>query len=202
MSPRPRTIDDAAVLAGAARTIARLGPGATTLADIGTEVGLSAATLVQRFGSKRGLLLAMVAGAADETRRELAGLRARHASPLAALRAYAARFAAMAEAPSTLAHHLAFLQLDLTDAEFRAHALAQARAARDGVRALLDDAVAAAELRDVDTAALARTVQALLGGSLLAWGVWQQGTAARWVRADLDAMLAPYAAGAPSRSTR
>jgi AcrR family transcriptional regulator len=185
-------VSDQAVLAGAARAIARLGPSALTLAEIGFEVGLAPATLVQRFGSKRGLLLALVADAAGATRRELAELRAAHPSPLAALYAYAERFAAMAEAPAALAHHLAFLQLDLTDPEFRAHALAQARVARAGLRALLDDARAAGELADVDTRVLARTVQTTLGGSLLTWGLAQQGAAVRWVRADLDAVLAPH----------
>ena len=31
-----------------------------------------------------------------------------------------------------------------------------------------------------------------LGGSLLSWAFYQEGSAARWVLADLDAVLAPY----------
>ena len=56
---RPRTIDDSAVLAAAAQVVNRIGPGKLTLQRVADEVGLSAPTLVQRFGSKRGLLLAM-----------------------------------------------------------------------------------------------------------------------------------------------
>ena len=33
---------------------------------------------------------------------------------------------------------------------------------------------------------------AVLGGSLLTWATYQEGSAARWVRADVDAVLAPY----------
>ena len=44
----------------------------------------------------------------------------------------------------------------------------------------------------VNAARLARTIEALLGGSLLSWAFYQEGSAARWVRADLDAVLAPY----------
>ena len=60
MSPRPRTVSDEAILAATARMIGRVGPVRLTLADVGGEVGLSPATLLQRFGSKRGLLIALV----------------------------------------------------------------------------------------------------------------------------------------------
>ena len=56
--PRPRTIDDDAVLDAADRIVERGGPAAVTFASVAAEVGLAPATLVQRFGTKRGLLLA------------------------------------------------------------------------------------------------------------------------------------------------
>ncbi|HEX6032044.1 MAG TPA: helix-turn-helix domain-containing protein, partial [Tepidiformaceae bacterium] len=59
MAGRPRTISDAEILAGAARVLSRLGPGRMSLGHVGREVGLSPATLLQRFKSKRGLLLAL-----------------------------------------------------------------------------------------------------------------------------------------------
>jgi AcrR family transcriptional regulator len=49
--PRPRTIGDEAVLRAAAGLMGRVGPGKLTLARVAEEVGLSPATLVQRFGS-------------------------------------------------------------------------------------------------------------------------------------------------------
>lgn len=53
MSPRPRRIDDAALLDAAGRVVSRLGPAKFTLADVAREAGLSPAALVQRFGSTR-----------------------------------------------------------------------------------------------------------------------------------------------------
>ena len=61
MTPRPRLASDADILAAAGRAIGRVGPVELTLADVAGELGLSPATLVQRFGSKRGLLLALAA---------------------------------------------------------------------------------------------------------------------------------------------
>ena len=56
---RPRGIDDAAILRATVDVIGRVGPVGLTLAAVAAEVGLVPGTLVQRFGSKRGLLLAL-----------------------------------------------------------------------------------------------------------------------------------------------
>ena len=64
---RHRTLPDEQVIAAAARVIGRLGPARLTLADVAREAGLAPATLLQRFGSKRGLLLEVArAGTAAE----------------------------------------------------------------------------------------------------------------------------------------
>lgn len=59
MSPRPRTVSDEAVLR-AAINIAAKNPAGWTLADVGNLAGLSPATIVQRFGSKRDLEIRML----------------------------------------------------------------------------------------------------------------------------------------------
>src|SRR5262245_23054417 len=203
VSPRPRTVTDDELLAAACRAMGRVGPGALTLARVGREAGLSPSTLVQRFGSKRGLLLAVASRGADAVRENFDGLRAAHRSPLAALRAYAECFAQMFESPGTVAHHLSYLQLDLTDPEFFRHTRAQARASREAIRDLLGDAVAAGELRATHVGrldALARAVEVTLSGSLWTWVFHREGKAVDWVRQDLDALLRPY--GGPARRPR
>jgi AcrR family transcriptional regulator len=195
MTPRPQTVTDAEVFAAAARVLARGGPAPLMLADIATETGLTAGRLVQRFGSKRGLLLAIAARGPEATRETFARLRGAHESPLAALRAYAQWFAQRGGAPGALAHPLGSLQLDLTDREFHQHAVALARATRAGLRELLDASMAAGELAPtVDLRALARTIHVVLSGSLTTWTVYRTGTAARWVRDDLEAVLRPLTA--------
>src|SRR5919198_3056525 len=112
MSPRPRKASDNEVFAAVGRTMVRVGPAQLTLAEIAAEAGLTAGALVQRFGSKRGLLLAMSEHVARTTDEFFTELRAAHASPLAALRTYASCFAQMGESAGALAHHLAYLQPD------------------------------------------------------------------------------------------
>src|SRR5262245_47347946 len=85
MAPRPRLASDPEILAAVFRVAAKLGPLRLTLAEVAKEAGLSPAALVQRFGSKRELLLAAAADAASGHAFLFAQARERHASPLAAL---------------------------------------------------------------------------------------------------------------------
>lgn len=56
--PRPRTVSEPDLLDGALAVIERVGPEGVTFAAVAAQVGLSASTLVQRFGSKPALLKA------------------------------------------------------------------------------------------------------------------------------------------------
>src|SRR4051794_26513225 len=113
MSPRPRGTPDGELLMAAARAVARVGPARVTLADVGREAGVAPATLMQRFGSKRGLLLALAQIAPATVEGGFAAVRAAHASPLEALRASIACLAGLAPTPGELANHLAFVVMDL-----------------------------------------------------------------------------------------
>lgn len=193
MTPRPRKASDEEILAAAQRIMSRLGPTQWTLADIAAEAGLTAGALVQRFGSKHGLLVALTQQAVNTAPALFAQLRAAHTSPLEALAGYADCVAQMGESPGGLAHHLAYLQLDLTDPDLHRNVRAQAHASRTAIRELLEDAVAAGELgAGVDTSGLARSVEAVLSGSLMTWAFYQEGPAADWLREDLARLLEPY----------
>jgi len=192
---RPRTSSDEEILAGTARAIARVGPARLTLADVGREVGLAPATLVQRFGSKRELLLALVRRSATAAADRFPDEATRAVAPLQGLiEAMAAMTSGLtAEA---LSHHLAFLQLDLTDAEFRQLAGTHARAVRDQIRLCLDAAVIRKQLRALDTERLARSVQVAYNGALITWALEPEGPAERRVREEISAVLS--AATAPA----
>lgn len=62
---RPRTIADAAILDGALTLMQRDGPASLTFAALGKAVGLSPATLVQRYGTREALLHAALVAAWD-----------------------------------------------------------------------------------------------------------------------------------------
>lgn len=193
MSPRPRKVSDEEVFAAAYRAMNRLGPGELTLAEIATEAGVTAGALTQRFGSKRELLLALSEGAAASSGDFLRDLRARHRSPLATVRAWAGCMAHLAQSPAALARSLAYLQVDLTDADFRRHLTAQSRITRSAIHELLDAAVALGELVPAtDSKWLARTVETVLSGSLFTYAHYLEGSAEKWLRDDVEAVLGPW----------
>jgi AcrR family transcriptional regulator len=189
---RPKTTSDLDILDATHRVVMRVGPN-LTLADVAKEAGVSPATLVQRFGSKRGLLLAFAAAGSSGLDEEFARIRKSSKSPLAAIYATGDCMAAMAQTPEMLSNNLALLQIDLTDPEFHKHAHAHSRAMQAEIKELLDEAVAKGELQCKDTARLARAVQTMIGGALLQWAVDREGTASDRVREDLDTLLKPRA---------
>lgn len=188
---RHKTTPDADVLAATIRVISRLGPGRLTLAEVARESGLSPATLVQRFGSKRGLLLAVAKQGVQGAGECFARLRAAHRSPLAALFAALGEMACLCESPEALANNLAFLEIDLTDRDFHRLALENARQTLAGYRTLLADAIAAGELARCNTARMARALSAMASGSLLSWAILREGSVTDWLRADIETLLGP-----------
>jgi AcrR family transcriptional regulator len=192
-------VPDATILEATARMISRVGPTRLTLSDVGEEVGLAPATLLQRFGSKRGLLLALVRQSIDSVPSAFDRVRALHESPLDAAVAAASHMAEHVRTPDELANNLAFFQLDLSDADFHRLALEHSRRVRAGYRALLDEAVGARELAPCDTVALASALQAVAAGSLLNWAIHREGRVATWLRGDLEALIAPYRRRLPVR---
>lgn len=192
MSPRPRETSDEQIVAAAARAMQRYGPRQLTLAHVAKEVGVVPATLIQRFGTKRGLLLAVAGTAPAAVPQQFAAARGKYRSPLKTLVELYAACSDFASTPESLANGLAYLQNDLTDPEFRAITLAQFKALQAETRKLLDEAVAARELMSCDTAELARLIQQVNGGSMLNWAIFREGSLAAWLRRDLEALLGPY----------
>jgi AcrR family transcriptional regulator len=200
MSPRPRKASDDEIFAAAMRAMSRFNPSQLTLNHVAKEAGLTAGALVQRFGSKRGLLLALMERFSESAREMFDALRASSPSPLGAIHAYARGMAQMGETPDALAHHLAWLQQDLADPDFRKYMLAQARATRRELQRLVREATDAGELHGpLDAAAVARAIEVTVTGSLMSWAVHQEGTAKAWVQHDIEATLRPWTL--PTRGT-
>jgi AcrR family transcriptional regulator len=192
VSPRPRSASNDDILDGVGRAIARVGPARLALTDVAQETGLAPATLIQRFGSKRGMLLAALERSIADAGRRLGEIRAQHQSPLAALIAVATDEAREGTSPVAVANHLAFLQGELDDPEVHRLALERSRRAVAGYRGLIAEAVGAGELTGAEPGRLARTLHAVVSGSPGQWAVHREGSLLRWVQDDADAVLAPY----------
>jgi AcrR family transcriptional regulator len=192
MSPRPRETSDAQLFAATARVMLRRAPAQLTLADVAAEAGVVPATLIQRFGSKRNLLLKTCKSGTADVAAQFSAARRRYKSPLKTLVELYVECSGFAATPEAMANGLAYLQNDLTDPDFRAITLALFEGMREETRKLLDEAVAARELVKCDTAGLARCMQQLNRGSMVDWAVFRKGTLGGWLRRDLEVLLKPY----------
>ncbi|MBC7898181.1 MAG: TetR/AcrR family transcriptional regulator [Cytophagaceae bacterium] len=194
MSPRPRTVDDAAILMACQRVMQRVGPSSFTLALVAKEAGLAPATIVQRFGSKRELIRTLASGARGQGAAYVAELRTRFTSPLAILREFLLCWSQMASTPEEMANHLAYLQMDLTDPVLLENLVELSAENLQHTAALLREAHAAGELTIEDAEGLSRALNATVSGGLLAWATFREGTARAWLERDLDVLLAPLQA--------
>jgi len=193
MSPRRRKAEDADVFAALVRVMQRRGPAELTLREIAREAGVTAGALVQRFGSKRAMVLAHARHAAATGDVGLTIPAPKTSSPLKVLRSVAAMYAQLADSPRAAVRNLAYLLNDLADPVLRRHLLRLSRGARAWYEELLTDAVAARELGpDTDVRMLARLIEVTLRGSILNWTLYREGAAADWLREDLDEVLRPH----------
>ena len=192
--PRVKQLSDEAVLAGVLRVVQRIGPESLTLAAGGAEVGLSAPTLVQRFGSNRALLLAADSwaverwvGGMDEVPpggpvldRLVAGLLHAVDSDLTA---------------EEMANSVSLLQVGLADREF--HALTRDGAIRLRVKITdrLHEAATNGELRvGVDADILADLIEVTYHGAMISWAIHRDGPLVVSLRTRFAQLLEPYRA--------
>jgi AcrR family transcriptional regulator len=196
MSPRLRKAQDTDVFAAMVRVMMRVGPAQLTLSAIAKEAGITAGALVQRFGSKRELMLAHARYAAATLDIGFGPPPRRTSSALAAIYECARDYARLAQTPEAALRNLAYLQRDLADPALRRNLLRLQRAARAYYEQLVAAAIGAGELGPAtDVRALARTIEITLGGSFLAWTLYRQGRAASWLSEDLKAVLRPHLSG-------
>jgi AcrR family transcriptional regulator len=192
MAGRPRTTSDDQILAATAEAISAVGPSELTLAHVAREAGIAPATIIQRFGSKRALLLAFTARASVGVEEGFAVAQRRHASPLQALVGHLIAMAGGMRTPDELSRHLAFLQLELGDSEFHQHTRRHADAVRRQVRLLLEAAVESDELKPCDTKQLADALHVTYNGALITWAILRRGSLTQHLRRHVEFTLEPH----------
>lgn len=189
---RPRTITDERILTATGTVIARFGP-AFTLADVATEARIAAGTLVHRFGSKHGLLVAMIRGAIASMQRAMRATVDAADDPVAALMQALIAWYAPLDDPTTAANNLMRLAFDLADDEWR-ELMAEFYAVMEAeLWPLLRRAVAAGDLPEAPLVPVAaRILTAIADGTAIHWSARPDDSLCERLRADLAAVLAGW----------
>jgi AcrR family transcriptional regulator len=180
--PRRKLVSDEEILERALPVIARAGPAGFTLADIAQEIGLSPATLLQRFGDKKSLVERAFAQDNVRFERWIADLPGGkgEGAVLAVYRAATEDF--HADPDPELADHLLWLREDIRDPVF--NALARARFAL--FRAAILERLPSTRLPADE---VARLLDAQLHGALIQWAIEPRGALTDYVMRSLATVL-------------
>ncbi|MCK2236317.1 MULTISPECIES: TetR/AcrR family transcriptional regulator [unclassified Crossiella] len=185
---RPRTITDQRLLDAVGVVLGRSGP-AFTIADVAKQAGVATGTVMQRFGSKHGLLLALSRAHRGTQTEAMRAAAAAADSPRAAVLAAAAVGYELLDNAEQAANNLAQLGVDLADPELREELTRGYAAVNEELRVLL---TAAALPGAPPPEQAARILGALAAGTAVHWSVRPRGRLVDRVLADLDAVLAGW----------
>jgi AcrR family transcriptional regulator len=173
---RPKTISDDAVLAAAMRVLSANTPSEFTLAKVAAASGIAPATLLQRFGDKRRLVVAAVAQDNQLFANTLARL-----PPGAGAAAVIAVFRILTpdtDDAGAFADQLLWLRQDMRDPDLNALAQERFRLLREAVAARLPPL-------PLEPMAAARLIEAQWQGALNQWGIARQGRLLDYVTRSL-----------------
>lgn len=187
---RPKLVTDREALAAAARVIGRRGPVDFTIREVAQEAGLAPATIMQRFRTKRGLLLALEVGS-RETLAEAFDAAEREAdSPAEAIVLALTRCAAVFRSSGEMANHLAFLAVGLNDPELARHSRAYFALFRARLKALLAKAQRQGDIGpSVDLDEQTMLLEVAYNGALTTWAIEREGPLPELLGAALRAGL-------------
>lgn len=191
---------DEQLLVAAAYVLMTEGPGAFTLAKAAARAGVSAATLIKRFGSKAAIFTRLSERWVERLPAELAAAAKPHHAPLTRLRAVALHGYHDLDHPEYAAMQLAALAVDLQDTHLRDLLHQGWGHVREHVARHAADAVATGELASTapPPERLARVVTAAMEGGCLAWSVHPEGSLVDRLAADLDMLLDPWTTDRPN----
>ena len=184
--PPKKSIEDAEVLEKALLVISELGPENFTLADIGKAVGLSPATLMQRFGTKHALLIQAAKHVPNKMKAEKGQLKN------SSLAWDEELIELLSETPEGLrtrqeiANSLGLLKLDMIDPQLHPIARQLFEELRAQIQELLEQGKAKGQLPpNADANELAWQLDALRHGLVIQWTLSGEGTLQDWLRKGL-----------------
>ncbi len=179
---RSKSVDDTTVLEKALLVISERGPETFTLADVSEVVGLSPATLLQRFGSKRKLLIAAAKQANATLDSDLKTLKAKELPWNEELTLLLGGVPEGFGTREDIANSLGLLRLDMVDTELHPIARKLFMHLRGRVKELLSTARELGKLNsNIDLDAMTWELDALRHGLVIQWSLSGKGTLKAWL---------------------
>ncbi len=193
---RPRTFSDEAIYIATATVLSKIGNEHLTLSQIAEEVGCSPPALVQRFGSKRALLMNYVNWTTDRVRERYEKVVATDATPLQMIKDLVAlprserpyEITDPEGLPASVFVHLAAWN----DPSFRPLVEQRTSLIEESLSTLLENATDAGEIKDCDVPEMARTMLTAFSGAMLQSISIQREPIEQRLAELVDILLRPY----------
>ncbi len=180
--PRVKTIADKVVLDRALTLLVEVGFHRFTLPQVGQAVGLSPSTLIQRFGSKRGLLDRVLARATERLKAETQSLP-NTGNPRLDLIGWLVNAAQAFRTRELVAGNLLLLIEDLNDEYRRSLAILHIETLRGGVQEYL------VRLGSSSLELHVEMLEAHWHGLVLQWAIRGDGDLETWMTVRLSRLL-------------
>ena len=182
---------DEHLLDAADAVLSRTGSARFTLEMAAREAGVSAATFVKRFGSKRGLLIASSQRWVDAI--DLDDIGGPDEPVLAALHRLSVESYTDSDDPDRAGNHVSSLAMDLGDPELTRLLAAGWDKKRRQLQTVIARAVDSGELSGAPPPpTAARTLFALLEGTFLGWTVQPQGSLVDALEDEFDRLITTW----------
>jgi len=188
--PRVKEKSDDSILEGALKVIIKKGPTSFSLMDVSKIVGLSPATLLQRFGSKKGLLTSSIAYSnqllLEDLNKLVSKIENSETSGLEAVVELLLGFAKGFKDPKQVAQGLDILKLDIIDPELNRVSIEYFSIRKKCIVGLLSRARERKEIpKNSDLEAIASCLEAVWQGTIMQWALFKSGSLSEHLRRNL-----------------
>lgn len=184
--PRRKLVSDSALLDEVVRFIGERGPSGFSLAELGQQVGLAPATLIQRFGSKQALIERAIGRANEQLLATVSRAPEPENNAEAALVRWLVELSHPFRTRPLIAAHLVFLRRDLLQQELRSKATRHSHLVQ---RRLCQFLVALGPATARDARSTARALEAHWHGLVIQWAIAGRGSLDAWLRTGLTQFL-------------
>jgi AcrR family transcriptional regulator len=188
--PRTKKVGDSIILKMILEVIAKEGATTFSLEDLSKKTGLSPATLLQRFGSKRNILHKAIELANQDLKNNLTNRSVIDKSPLKEIINVYLELSMPFSNPIDVARGLDILKLDITEKRLNRLTKKYFELRRNKITSLVTLAQKQGEIAfDFHIADLVWNLECLWQGSIMLWALTQKGKLQPWLTNRFSSFL-------------
>ncbi len=194
--PRIKEKDDNQILDEALKIIVKIGPTQFSLAQVGEHVGLSPATLLQRFGSKNNLLVKAISHSNQRMKDQLEqqiiefSTKLKFRSCVETVTELYCQFAVGVKEPRDVAHGLDILKFDILDPALNKVSKEYFEIRASAIEKLLRLGKKNGEITwSGDIPTLVQVLESVWQGAIILWAITPKGSVVTQLRKQIKAVL-------------